>query len=769
MKEFMPIASFLVTLTLMDRVRRTSMLLAYRMVNLWKLSGPVMATQYLKEATRLVVAWMAGTPEVTPPRSGGTVLVKRDSKGLPTIIPTYLRQLMLQRDVQVIRLVLSILGLHRVIRVPMTLKIGTITAVGPVLDPVLRGEILVVMSQFFGHVKKFAWVFSWRFSVSAGPNNTHATRGAPMDAAAMLLEPKVLSAFVALAPWYISCYMISLGIITYLFLVFTRKWKVVPHEGVLPFLPNYFQTPRGDYVPLCTGRLSVKLEACGKARVFAITDWWTQGLLYQLHTYLFGILRGIRQDGTFDQAAPFNALKDRVRLGQKVFSFDLSAATDRLPVWSQEVVLGFLCGFKASFWTQLLVSRLWHLVGSEPLRYGVGQPMGAYSSWAMLALTHHVLVQVAAMRAGWKGWFPFYAILGDDVVIVGEAVATEYHNLMTHLGVSINLAKSIVSEGGLIEFAKRLETPFISYSPISSKGLLAAFRNGLMLPALYLDMIAKGFEILPYQILGTLQKLLLYYSEGAARAKAYVGFIAVLGPTGPASLPLADWIALRISRRPWGDWLWPGLEHALAWSISSIMRGARDSASIQVQRGLGAFLGPYLYPLDEWREWFRSFAPTLHYHLFGDGVSHLEGARPAKTWSGPIAAPGYPTWFAILTPGFWIYILTLYEMAMRDPVRISRQSVDLTSAEAIRTWMQSLEFDWGLLTETSSPHLTTLRIADLRARVAKASLEWSPDSSLGDLSLVSLPGEGSGDVSETRPQSAYPESSVKDRAIRSPG
>jgi len=34
------------------------------------------------------------------------------------------------------------------------------------------------------------------------------------------------------------------------------------------------------------------------------------------------------------------------------------------------------------------------------VRYAVGQPMGALSSWAMLALTHHLIVAMAARRVG---------------------------------------------------------------------------------------------------------------------------------------------------------------------------------------------------------------------------------------------------------------------------------------------------------------------------------------------------------------------------------
>jgi hypothetical protein len=39
----------------------------------------------------------------------------------------------------------------------------------------------------------------------------------------------------------------------------------------------------------------------------------------------------------------------------------------------------------------------------EAVRYEVGQPMGALSSWAMLALTHHFIVQFAARRCGYVG------------------------------------------------------------------------------------------------------------------------------------------------------------------------------------------------------------------------------------------------------------------------------------------------------------------------------------------------------------------------------
>jgi len=71
----------------------------------------------------------------------------------------------------------------------------------------------------------------------------------------------------------------------------------------------------------------------------------------------------------------------------------------------------------------------------------------------MLAITHHVIVQIAARRAGFMKGFIHYAVLGDDIVINHNEVAEEYLLIMKTLGVDINLSKSVVSEK-FSEFAK---------------------------------------------------------------------------------------------------------------------------------------------------------------------------------------------------------------------------------------------------------------------------------------------------------------------------
>lgn len=111
------------------------------------------------------------------------------------------------------------------------------------------------------------------------------------------------------------------------------------------------------------------------------------------------------------------------------------------------------------------------------LRYAVGQPMGCLSSFNMLGLTHHVIVQVAARRIGFQQWFTDYALLGDDIVIGNSLVAESYSNIMFILGLDINPSKSLVSSKGVCEFAKRLVSHQGEYSPIGPRNIVQAMKT----------------------------------------------------------------------------------------------------------------------------------------------------------------------------------------------------------------------------------------------------------------------------------------------------
>jgi hypothetical protein len=80
--------------------------------------------------------------------------------------------------------------------------------------------------------------------------------------------------------------------------------------------------------------------------------------------------------------------------------------------------------------------------------------MGAYSSWAMFALTHHLVVAFAASRAGIDGTFDQYALLGDDIVIADKRVSDQYREIMKAFDVQISNSKSHTGPD-TFEFAKR--------------------------------------------------------------------------------------------------------------------------------------------------------------------------------------------------------------------------------------------------------------------------------------------------------------------------
>jgi hypothetical protein len=60
-----------------------------------------------------------------------------------------------------------------------------------------------------------------------------------------------------------------------------------------------------------------------------------------LHLYLFSILAKIKQDATFDQERGIQRVAKAIssKEDKSVYSFDLSAATDRLPLTIQVLIL----------------------------------------------------------------------------------------------------------------------------------------------------------------------------------------------------------------------------------------------------------------------------------------------------------------------------------------------------------------------------------------------------------------------------------------------
>jgi len=221
-------------------------------------------------------------------------------------------------------------------------------------------------------------------------------------------------------------------------------------------------------------RLHFLSEGGGKTRTICIPDIWSQIALKPIHDFLMKWLKDIPSDGTSSHNLTASRLKEWTR-DREVVCSDLTTATDRIPVDLQERVLSYPLGpALASAWKSLLVDRDIDCKGT-PVRYAVGQPMGFLSSWAAMAITHHVIVRYAALLEGLSP-FSDYLIIGDDVAIANRRVGERYMALMAELEVPISLGKSILP-GSTVragEIAKRLFVLGEEISPVPPKVLLQA-------------------------------------------------------------------------------------------------------------------------------------------------------------------------------------------------------------------------------------------------------------------------------------------------------
>lgn len=421
-----------------------------------KFRGATTTVIYLK-ACQLAVQKKIAKDRITSLRDlqPDLALPRLSHSGLPRIIPLGDRRAICNGSVPVIRWWLTIFSVYRVIQIPGKLKLNTITDVftgnKEKLDLVSKELKAIALSSFSS--KPISWnPVSFLLLETSSPTHKVAWAGLVKDLI-LLYENNLHSDLMLLIGKFGKGPMVELsGLIMDLYA------KLGPDH---PYLTTKMPLEK-DNLNSSIGQLSIKEEAAGKVRVFAMVDVWTQSTLKPLHDFLFSFLKSLPNDGTFDQQESVNRCFVKSKVAKCSFGYDLSAATDRLPIEIQVSILSVLLGDDgADAWKRLLVDRDYTLTskkyGNHTVKYSVGQPMGALSSWAMLAVTHHFLVQIAAHRAGLKRpgqWYDNYELLGDDINIFNELVAIQYLSIMEDLGVPINLSKSVVAKTEAFEFAK---------------------------------------------------------------------------------------------------------------------------------------------------------------------------------------------------------------------------------------------------------------------------------------------------------------------------
>jgi len=247
-------------------------------------------------------------------------------------------------------------------------------------------------------------------------------------------------------------------------------------------------------------KLSIKNDREAKSRVFAILDYWSQSALRPLHDGVFSILRRLPGDCTYDQGRLLDDFAN-TKTNQSFHSLDLTAATDRFPIEIQWRLLRLLVGESvATAWKELMVQEPFAHKGSS-YKYSAGQPMGAYSSWPIFTLSHHMIIFIAALRAGLsqRQAKRCYMILGDDIVIRHDETARQYREILKSLDVEINEAKTHISKD-TFEFAKRWYYKGLEVSPWPIHALVSSLTHWpQLIELLDNEVVKRGYGQILYR------------------------------------------------------------------------------------------------------------------------------------------------------------------------------------------------------------------------------------------------------------------------------
>lgn len=445
--------------------------------------GEIITTKYLKACQLAIQKKIAGQPfsslrEIEP----NLPLPRLSKSGLPIWIKLSDRASICRGSLTVIRFWLTMFSIYRIFKTGFNPKINTIT------DPFtgIKSKLDDFNYYLDNYSKKIITNFPIRFDIT----ELAATRLVPIWKASPVSKVSWKGLFTSFMSIRSDSDLkamfdryIQLTKSEFLETVFNNLEWSLSH---LPFIKRMvaaeegFQTSVGVKGPL--GRLAFKEEAAGKLRVFAMVDVITQSMLKPLHLKLFDLFKLLPNDGTHDQEKAFKYAQSLSMKYKCSYGFDLSAATDRLPAECQARLLTGLFGQDfGQVWLKILVGRKYVVAPNEynipvgEYEYSVGQPMGALSSWAMLNLLHHMMVQYChkMINPTFQGWYDQYVVLGDDIVLFDHDVAQRYLQLCKDLGVTINESKSIISKLPVVEFAKRTSYFGMDVSAFSFKEFIS--------------------------------------------------------------------------------------------------------------------------------------------------------------------------------------------------------------------------------------------------------------------------------------------------------
>nr|UJQ92583.1 MAG: putative RNA-dependent RNA polymerase [Mitoviridae sp.] len=500
-------------LMLQDKLNKENCIAIYlfvrRVLTLVRKSGLLFTCLYLKQCSSSLQTAYAG---IKRQHERLPVPVSLNRSGYPRIIPPFHRKQILRKDEkadQLVQLYLSFFTLNKIIR--LAKKVSYANTFKSIVEPTdldaasiwcgeLRDKLPTLVHRYLPWVSTIplnqgmSWVPTWKsLPTHRRVNELFSEILQKYDIAsrrpisifpALLFEMNAFS--FLLERIHLSEDHFSSGC---LWPVYTRyaldsrstqitNWCLTEFEKVTgPQLPTYHQLKEP---PIC-GRLGQSVEGGGKRRIFAIGNYINQRLLKPVHDWLMEVLRRLSTDGTFYQERPLLNLIGE----QHCFSFDLKSATDRWPLQIMFEVMQVL--FDRSFASSVrsaLALNIFEVPFVKPRKgapsvvsFVCGQPLGYYSSWPLFALSHHFLVWWCAEQVYPGIRFDRYGILGDDVVIADREVANIYAQTLARINVGISYQKSLISDTGGAEFAKRLRIRNMTkdISPVSARAFLSFF------------------------------------------------------------------------------------------------------------------------------------------------------------------------------------------------------------------------------------------------------------------------------------------------------
>lgn len=277
------------------------------------------------------------------------------------------------------------------------------------------------------------------------------------------------------------------------------------------------------------GRLGCTQEPGYKLRVFAAPNIVHQCAMSRMKAQLFTLLQRVTWDCTYDQASGTAWAQSVLDQGDVVWSIDLSDATNNFPLDLQLEILRKVGCHESDIKLFHDLSRLpWvstHDDGKQLVRWTVGQPLGLGPSFAAFALSHGVLVHSLQRMLGLNDSF---RVLGDDIIIRGDALAQRYLDVLRYLDIPISVDKTIRSTS-LAEFAGKI---------VTKDGILASVKWREASDRSFVDFVRN---------IGPSAKLLL-----RPRQRKVVDFLSVLPePHGfgwnPHGLPASLRVAMQLA------------------------------------------------------------------------------------------------------------------------------------------------------------------------------------------------------------------------------